>query len=129
MSVPGKSSSPFVAVQTIQQFPIPGGPNIWRPPQLSIQLRPDDGRIFIDQNSFRMPENSFTPLMLAVEIEKPSFDFAAVDVVSDRNSLRKLLGFVSETREEPFRMDIEMVGKTLCIQLYEARLDLDWLCL
>lgn len=51
------------------------------------------------------------PLILAVQTYQPDFDFAAVDVVSDRRSLRKLYGFVTG-EPEAFEFGVEIVGNT-----------------
>ena len=50
-------------------------------------------------------------LILAVQIYQPGFEFAAVDVVSDRRPLRKLYGFVTG-EPEAFKFGVEIVGNT-----------------
>lgn len=51
------------------------------------------------------------PLILAVQAYQPDFDFAAVDLISDRRPLRKLYGFVTG-ESEAFEFSVEIVGNT-----------------
>lgn len=48
-------------------------------------------------------------LILAVQADQPDFDFAAVEVVSDRRPLRRLYGFVTG-EPEAFEFGVEAVG-------------------
>ncbi len=43
----------------------------------------------------------------------PSFKFEDVDVVTDRNNLKKLFNFASGRARDSFRIDLEMVQNTL----------------
>lgn len=49
-----------------------------------------------------------------------SFDPKTLDVVTDRNNLRKLLRVISQDSFEPFRIDIELVGNTLLLTRWES---------
>lgn len=51
------------------------------------------------------------PLILAVQTYQPDFDFAAIDLVSDRRPIRKLYGFVT-SEPEAFEFGVEIVGNT-----------------
>ena len=59
-------------------------------------------------------------LILAVHTSQPDFDFAAVDVVSDRRPLRKLYGFVTG-EPEAFEFGVELVGNTALFIRFEKQ--------
>lgn len=52
-------------------------------------------------------------MFAALDLMKPDFDFGEVDVVTNRNSLRKLLNFVSGRAPMSFRIDVNMVHGTM----------------
>ena len=51
------------------------------------------------------------PLVLAVQSYQPDFDFAAIDLVSDRRPIRKLYGFVT-SEPDAFEFGVEVFGNT-----------------
>jgi hypothetical protein len=77
-----------------------------------------------------MSEYPLLPLFAAADAihdnnKKPPVDWPAVDVITDRNGLRKLLRWLnpSEGREvRDFRIDVELVGaKTIVLNRWEGR--------
>lgn len=50
---------------------------------------------------------------------RPFFDFTAVDLLTNRNSLRKLLSFTSNKVTDSFRIDLHMVRGTLIMVRHE----------
>lgn len=50
---------------------------------------------------------------------KPAFDPKTIDLVTDRNNLRKLIFAVSHVPIEQFRIDIELVGNTMLFTRWE----------
>lgn len=92
---------------------VPGGPPRWKPVTLPTALPKDAGTHIIDQNAFRAPVFPFEPMFAALDLMKPDFDFGEVDVVTNRNSLRKLLNFASGRVQESFRIDVNMVHSTM----------------
>jgi len=92
---------------------VPGGPPQWTPVTLPITLRKDSGKHFIDQNAFRAPAYPFEPMFAALDVMKPSFEFGGVDIVTNRNSLRKLLNFASGFVPESFRIEHKRVHPPL----------------
>jgi len=75
-----------------------------------------------------MGSNSLLPLIAAVDAHaeeegNPPLDWGSLDIVTDRNSLRKLLrwiGGASDARE--FRIDLQLAGeKTLLLNRWEKR--------
>lgn len=112
-----EASNPTIAV--------PGVPPQWSPPATSRQLPKDSGMIYIAQNAARHPTSPMEPLFRALEIEDPTFDLRSVDVVSDRNNIRKLLSFIdpdsSRNGLEPFTINVEVVGNTMILNRTETK--------
>ncbi|OJJ65844.1 hypothetical protein ASPBRDRAFT_139316 [Aspergillus brasiliensis CBS 101740] len=95
---------------------IPGCPPLWSPPKGTRKVPKDSGCIYIAQNAARHPESPLEPLFRALYTTHPSFDIGAVDLVTDRNNIRKLLSFInpslSKNGLEPFTIEVEVTGKT-----------------
>jgi hypothetical protein len=53
---------------------------------------------------------------------RPDFNFTGVDLVANRNSLRKLFAFAAGRMRESFRIDLHMVQKTLFLTRRERNL-------
>ncbi|KIJ16236.1 hypothetical protein PAXINDRAFT_176296 [Paxillus involutus ATCC 200175] len=80
---------------------VPGSPRVWANTTVT-RVPADKGVVYIDQNSARMLGHSpLLPLFIAVENIDANFRYGDVDLVTDRNNLRKLLRFV-----------IDLAGKT-----------------
>ncbi|KAH7016037.1 uncharacterized protein B0I36DRAFT_395699, partial [Microdochium trichocladiopsis] len=95
---------------------VPGSPALWSAPGGPRQLKKDSGLIYIAQNAARHPDSPLEPLFRALHITNPSFDLRSIDVVTDRNNIRKLLSFVnpglSSNGLEPFTIGIEVIKNT-----------------
>ncbi|PSS18279.1 hypothetical protein M430DRAFT_275708, partial [Amorphotheca resinae ATCC 22711] len=95
---------------------VPGSPPLWSPPSVPRQLKKDSGLIYIAQNAARHPDSPLEPLFRALCIANPSFDIRSIDVVTDRNNIRKLLSFINPamTRNglETFTIKIEVTKNT-----------------
>ena len=104
---------------------VPGSPALWSAPAVSRRLKKDSGLIYIAQNAARHPESPLEPLFRALYITNPSFDIRCIDVVTDRNNIRKLLSFVdpSSTRNglEEFTITIEIAKNTAMFSRDEAK--------
>ncbi|KDQ26227.1 hypothetical protein PLEOSDRAFT_62071 [Pleurotus ostreatus PC15] len=79
---------------------VPGSPKEWVNRQMPFTLGRDVGIVVADQNGYRVPDAVLLPLFVAVNIKssldpKPTFDWPAHDVITDRNSLRKLLRWIT----------------------------------
>ncbi|KAH9960101.1 hypothetical protein BC827DRAFT_1297101 [Russula dissimulans] len=101
---------------------VPGSPPVWTGRDLPFTLRPDTGENFIDQNTTRIADYPMLPLFTAADVthdDKAPVDWPTVDVISDRNGLRKLLRWLNPSagREvRDFRIDVELVGpKTIIL--------------
>ncbi|KAF2191304.1 geranylgeranyl pyrophosphate synthetase [Zopfia rhizophila CBS 207.26] len=69
---------------------VPGSPPLWS----ALRLKKDSGLIYIAQNAARHPDSPLEPLFRSLYIANPSFDIRSIDVVTDRNNIRKLLSFI-----------------------------------
>jgi len=94
-------------------------------------LQPDSGPAFVDQNSARLSEYPMLPLFVAADTihgtkaASAPVDWPTVDVITDRNGLRKLLRWLNPSpgREvRDFRIDVQLVGtKTLVLGRWDGR--------
>ncbi|GLB38579.1 putative geranylgeranyl pyrophosphate synthetase [Lyophyllum shimeji] len=104
---------------------VPGSPRKWTNRAPPYQVHADDGISFKDQNGYRCPTAVLLPLITAVdrmsELDNEEFDWAAIDFVTDRNNLRKLLRWVSGTAPNDFRIDMQLAGKTVLLNRWENR--------
>lgn len=71
-----------------------------------FQCKPDSGLSYVNQNAFRCPDSPLSPLVESVRYWEPEFDFSVIDLVTDRNNLRKLLAWAEGSKDE-FRIDIQ----------------------
>ena len=77
------------------------------------------GLRYVDENASRYPHFPLEPLFRAIYTIKPDYDPKQVDLVTDRNNLRKLMHVISATRHSDFRIDMELVGNTLLFERWE----------
>jgi hypothetical protein len=90
--------------------------------ELPLVLPRDQGTFYIDHNASRVPKFPFEPLFRALQVMDPSVDFSEIDVVTDRNSLRKLFNFVAgKEKSRSFRIGLAMVHNTLFLTRQERR--------
>ncbi|KAF5686910.1 geranylgeranyl pyrophosphate synthetase [Fusarium circinatum] len=103
---------------------VPGSPPLWSSPKTSKQLQKDSGLYYINQNEARYPESPLEPLFQALYLTHPAFDIRFMDVVSDRNNIRKLLAFINSDLDpgnlEPFTIAVEVIGTTALFRRDEA---------
>ena len=86
---------------------------------LPFTVLPDTGRFSIDQNSSKVPKYPFEVVFSAVEIMRPEYRFDAIDVLVNRNSLRKLFDFCHGQNQGSFRIDLYTVQDTLIMERCE----------
>lgn len=68
-----------------------------------------------------MGERLLLPLFVAVKEQTPSFDWSKVDIVTDRNGLRKLMRWIKGD-DKKFRIDLELAGdNTLLMRRWEEK--------
>ncbi|KAI1758503.1 hypothetical protein GGR53DRAFT_301441 [Hypoxylon sp. FL1150] len=95
---------------------VPGSPPLWSPPSVPRTLAKDSGLFYIAQNEARLPASPLEPLFRALYATNPTFDVRAIDVVTDRNNIRKLLSFInprsSQGGPKAFTIEVEITGNT-----------------
>ncbi|KAG5972507.1 hypothetical protein E4U58_006509 [Claviceps cyperi] len=98
---------------------VPGIPPLWSPPIIDHRLPKDTGLYYIAENTVRLPGSPMAPMFTALSITNPSFNVQSMDVISDRNNIRKLLSFIRPGTDgdvnEKFTIKLELVGKTLLL--------------
>jgi hypothetical protein len=103
---------------------VPGCPPLWSPLKVPQRLQKDSGLIYIAQNAARHPDSPLEPLFRALYIANPSYDIRSIDVVTDRNNIRKLLSFINpgSTRNglDTFTINIEITKNTAIFCRKEA---------
>lgn len=92
---------------------------MWQDISLPITLPKDEGTYFVDQNASRVTQYPFEPLFRATALMSPAVRFDDVDIVVNRNSLRKLLDFCGGRVKESFRVNILLIDKSLFIERCE----------
>ncbi|KAG6986532.1 hypothetical protein G7Y79_00078g099860 [Physcia stellaris] len=103
---------------------VPGSPPLWSAPNGSVRVKKDTGFIYIAQNAARHPESPLEPLFRALYIADPEFDIRSIDVVTDRNNVRKLLSFIDPSSAknglEAFTIHVEVVENTAILSREET---------
>ena len=102
---------------------VPGSPPLWTNKPLSFKLTKDSGLHYIDKNAYCVPKSPLAPLIVAVEHSHPDYNWANIDIISDRNGLRKLLRWIEGTlAERDFRINLQLVGqKTVLFGRWEPK--------
>ena len=74
----------------------------------------DTGVLYIDHNASKMGDHSpMLPIFAAIDALHNNFAYKELDLVTDRNSLRKLLRYIENVDiKDNFRIDVDLVGKT-----------------
>lgn len=95
---------------------------------MPFTVQRDSGNDFIDQNGYRMPSQLLLPIFVVADVIEEDtgvrVDWGSVDIVTDRNGLRKLLRWIHDkdgsVRE--FRIDTQLAGKkTVLFNRWENR--------
>ncbi|KAM0452072.1 hypothetical protein ACHAPV_009696 [Trichoderma viride] len=94
---------------------VPGAPPLWSPPRVAPKLTPDSGMVYIDQNAARTPRYPLEPLFRALQAENPDFELGDIDLVTDRNNIRKLLRFVQGSSSDNFEIQVEIAGSKTAV--------------
>ncbi|KAF6818218.1 geranylgeranyl pyrophosphate synthetase [Colletotrichum musicola] len=94
---------------------VPGGAPKWTPRECPVGVPQDNGSYYVDQNADQNPEMPFEPMFAAISVMSPDVDLTEVDIIINRNTLRNLFKFVQGEMWDSFRIQMDMVGKTLFI--------------
>ncbi|KAI7780546.1 hypothetical protein LA080_015947 [Diaporthe eres] len=93
-----------------------GGAPIFETISLPLTIKPDSGRHFINQNAKKIPDYPFEVVFQAAELMNPTVRFDEIDVLTNRNSLRKFFDFCKGRVQESFRVNLHLVNDTLIIE-------------
>jgi hypothetical protein len=94
---------------------------------MPYNVKPDVGIVPVDQNSLRMPSAALLPLIVAVNEKSKDegsdpFPWNTMDLITGRNSLRKLVRWIIGGEIKEFRMDAQLAGeKTVLLSRWEKR--------
>ncbi|EER04151.1 conserved hypothetical protein [Perkinsus marinus ATCC 50983] len=98
---------------------VPGLPPFLIDSQEPPKLEYDQGTFFCDENLYRQKESPTESLFQAVAVCTPDFDWQAVDIVTDRNNLRKLMRALQPNwdtfDDQSFQIDLDVVGRTIVL--------------
>ncbi|KAI6014620.1 hypothetical protein EDC04DRAFT_2608973 [Pisolithus marmoratus] len=101
---------------------VPGYPRIWRNTTVT-RVRVDSGDHYIDCNTSFMGDRSpLTPIFAAIDSMHIDFRYRDLDLITDRNSLRKLLRCIYRQHDKTFRIDVDLLGKTCLLTRCEEAL-------
>lgn len=106
-----------------------GAPPEWQSRQAPFQVQPDTGSSFVDQNGYRVQSTPLLPLFRAVDAlaeddPEKEVEWGALDFITDRNNLRKLMRWLNDTEGDlkDFRIDLQLAGKkTVLVNRWEKR--------
>lgn len=90
-------------------IPITGSPRVWIGTQPPFSCAQDNKIQYIDQSAYRCPKSPLSPLIACVKHWNPTFDLSKMEIVTDRNGLRKLLKWAMKAKDE-FRIDLQRAG-------------------
>ena len=89
-----------------------GHPRIWKNTTLS-KVPADSGVYYVDRNASHMGHRSpLFPIFAAIDTLQENFPYRDLDLVTDRNNLRKLLRCIDQQHDKAFRIDVDLAGKT-----------------
>ncbi|CAG8953515.1 hypothetical protein HYFRA_00009971 [Hymenoscyphus fraxineus] len=94
---------------------VPGCPPKFIPTAAPFQMEPDNIR---KPPCKRSPAAAVDPLFQSLLHMHPEFNMSSVDIATDRNSLRKLLGFSAGITDQ-WRLEVDMIDDTLFFSQWE----------
>lgn len=112
---------PFCSPRLTAPRATTGSPPVWLDKPMPFSVSPQSGTVFVDQNSFRVPKYPLLPLLKAVDHLQPKFKWASIDIITDRDNLRKLMRWVCGSTKADFRINIQRVGKgTVLLESWQS---------
>jgi hypothetical protein len=103
---------------------VPGSPNIWTNTNPK-RVAADSGMVIIDQDAHHMV-SPFAPMFAAIDdLHESKYKFGELDIVSDRNSLRRLFRWATGALDEKgLRIDVERAGQT-CLFIRHEKMNVE----
>lgn len=78
--------------------------------------------VYVDQNAARNSRFPLEPLFRALHVDNADFQIRDIDLVTDRNNIRKLLRFVQGSSNDSFQIRVEIAGnRTALFTRVEAK--------
>ncbi|KAM3463918.1 hypothetical protein NHJ6243_002880 [Beauveria neobassiana] len=103
---------------------VPGMPALWVAPKGPRRLARDSGFFYIAQNAARHPDHPLEPLFRSLYAEDEFFDISSVGVITERNSIRKLLSLIIpdpyKSESSAFTIGVEVIKDTVIFRRDEA---------
>src|ERR1700753_3361078 len=97
--------------------------------RLPITFPRDAGTAHIHLNGDILPSSPFAAVIAAVQFLQPEYKWSDLDILTDRNCLRKLLRWIGnshENRAKDFRIDLELAGsKSVILNRWEEKTTVD----
>jgi len=97
---------------------------LWSALKVPKRLQKDSGLIYIVQNAARHPDSPLEPLFRVLYNANPLYNIRSINVVTNRNNIRKLLSFINpgSTRNglDIFTINIETTKNTAIFCCEEA---------
>lgn len=89
---------------------VPGAPRRWLNLKAPFEVASGPSA-YMNENAFHLPNMPLLPLIAAVDASGSQVDWPALDFVTDRGNLRRLLQWVSGGfNSKPERIDLQLVG-------------------
>ncbi|KAK3339819.1 geranylgeranyl pyrophosphate synthetase [Lasiosphaeria hispida] len=104
--------------QSFGGFHVPGHAPLWQDVALPITIPRDRSTPSTGGSGWTTTKNPFEQVLQAAAVMSPDFRLDKVDIVTTRNSLRKLLDFCDGRSQQSFRVNISLVKNTLFIEQY-----------
>ncbi|KAH9060203.1 hypothetical protein EDB87DRAFT_1617708 [Lactarius vividus] len=129
MVVPGAVQRRILSLNLFSYQFITGSPAIWTGRAVPFTLQPDESYVYFNQKNAQLAQYPMLPLFTAADAihdqkAAPPVDWPTVDVVTDRNGMRKLLRWLDPSAGKAvrdFRIDVQLVGtKTLVLGRWES---------
>ncbi|RFU27526.1 hypothetical protein B7463_g8813, partial [Scytalidium lignicola] len=99
---------------------VPGAPARWTSPKLPTTASKDTSESASEKGDKMILPPAYAPFFASLQEMQPTYSFLPVSLVTDRNSLRKLLGFASGHARQDWRIYVELVKDTLFLIRWEA---------
>jgi len=93
------------------------------PLEFPLEFEPDAVAFEKEENAvIDLPyPHRFEPLLRSLAITCPEFNVTNIDLITGSNSLRKLILFASEQARVDFRIDLEILGRTLMMSRWDSK--------
>lgn len=92
-------------------------------PRKPLYIEPSKGPTITDENFYRKPSCPIAPLFAAIYHSYPNYDPNDLDLVTDDNNLHDLFNAIIGRNCQNFRIDIQIIGKTMIFTRWHKDLE------